>query len=344
MSYVARPLAVSLSADGQAGLEYYNPSDMLNYNAPYTVMAWHRYGQTYPRGMVFHLGKRDVIGWNACDSMGPHNEVYRMKASISTKDDVANYVLTYNEAGESLHPVTGMLVPTQPDFSATGDPLWTYPWNAIPPTWYRGYQSWGHFAFVRESAVTFKVYINAVLILNINHAGFPLTRGPADGLLFGGRYIDPVNRKQGTYQNIGHDGKWAYARAFASALTQEQVQAEMGFSTAGGLGGGGAAWADWPLETDYLDVSGNGRHLALGAGMPATAYDANAAEYFKWDAELPAGVTSVTPPDVGEPLGARMRVLTALDARLRTRVALDARVRSLDIFPARVRALPLTPE
>lgn len=301
MSYVTRPSVVSGGTTGQAGLEYYNAGGVLNYNAPYTLMAWHKYGQEIARGFIFHIGKRDVGGWDACDALGPHNDIYKMKATIAPRDGT-DYFLNYNEAGQSLHPVTGMLAPTNPEFSPTGDPIWAIPWNVTPPSYYRGYTSWGHFAIVRDSTTTVKVYINAVLVLSINHASFPLTRGAADSILLGGRYIGPANRKQGTYQDYGHDGKWAYARAFASALTQAQVQVEMSYQVAGGPGGGGPAWADWPLVSDYNDISGNGRHLAIGYGMPATGYDPNAAEYFKWDADLPSGVlplaTTVAIPSV----------------------------------------------
>lgn len=301
MSYVARPRTVSGSAVGQAGLECYDPGGVLNYNAPYTLMAWHKYGQEIPRGFIFHIGKRDVGGWDAFDAIGPHNDNYKMKTSIGPRDGT-DYFLNYNEAGQSLHPVTGMLAPHNPEFAPTGDALWTVPWNLMPPWWYNGFTQWGHFALVRESVTAVKTYINGVLIQSITHASFPLTRGPATSILLGGRYIGPAMRQQGTYQDYGHDGKWAYARAFASALTQAQIQVEMGYQVAGGPGGGGLAWADWPLVSDYNDISGNDRHLAIGYGMPATGYDPNAAEYFKWDADLPSGVlplaTTVAIPSV----------------------------------------------
>lgn len=62
------------------------------------------------------------------------------------------------------------------------------------------------------------------------------------------------------------DGRLANVRVWAGALTEEERLAEWASSrplrTAG-------LWADWPLDGDQLDYSGNGRHL-VSAGVPVT--------------------------------------------------------------------------
>jgi hypothetical protein len=56
------------------------------------------------------------------------------------------------------------------------------------------------------------------------------------------------------------NGNLAYVRLFATELTQAQIEAEWQSPTAVL-----SAWADWPLSTDLLDISGNGRHLTAGS-------------------------------------------------------------------------------
>jgi len=56
------------------------------------------------------------------------------------------------------------------------------------------------------------------------------------------------------------NGNLAYIRLFATELTQAQIEAEWQSPTAVL-----SAWADWPLSTDLLDISGNGRHLTAGS-------------------------------------------------------------------------------
>jgi hypothetical protein len=60
------------------------------------------------------------------------------------------------------------------------------------------------------------------------------------------------------------NGTLAHVRVFASELTQAQVEAEWNSPTPVL-----SAWAAWPLATDLLDVSGNGRHLTAGATSSA---------------------------------------------------------------------------
>jgi hypothetical protein len=55
-------------------------------------------------------------------------------------------------------------------------------------------------------------------------------------------------------------GTLAYWRVFASELTQAEIVAEWGSAEAVL-----AAWADWPLISDLLDISGNARHLSAGS-------------------------------------------------------------------------------
>jgi len=55
-------------------------------------------------------------------------------------------------------------------------------------------------------------------------------------------------------------GTLAYWRVLPSELTQAQMEAEWASPTAVL-----AAWADWPLISDLLDISGNARHLNAGS-------------------------------------------------------------------------------
>jgi hypothetical protein len=79
-----------------------------------------------------------------------------------------------------------------------------------------------------------------------------VSSGAGDVLALGGR-------------GAGDSSEWmngtlAYVRVFASELTQAQIEAEW-TSPSAVL----TAWADWPLTSDLLDISGNGRHLSAGA-------------------------------------------------------------------------------
>lgn len=56
------------------------------------------------------------------------------------------------------------------------------------------------------------------------------------------------------------NGNLAYVRVFSTELSQAQIEAEWNSPTAVV-----SAWADWPLVSDLLDISGNGRHLSAGA-------------------------------------------------------------------------------
>lgn len=302
MSFVVRAALVNGAGNGVGSVEYYNPSDAIAYNAPYTIMTWARLSEhpsgTFPRGMIAHVGRRDVGGWDAFDSMGDIGTTNYCRINIGPRDGT-NYYIQYNTTTQVWNTTTGVVAPCNPQFAQSGDPLWHVPWNNPSGGYYRAYTSWVHYALVRESGTLVKLYMNGTLVATANHASFPLTRSAANSVLFGGRYINSAYRKQGTYQDATADCKWAYARVFATALTQAQIAVEMSYTRAGGPDGGGSAWADWPLVSDYQDISGNGRHLALGYGMPATAYDANAAEYFKWDEDAPAGLLDPTPPVVG---------------------------------------------
>lgn len=83
-------------------------------------------------------------------------------------------------------------------------------------------------------------------------SGAVTTNTPADLLSLGGR-------------GAGDTSEWlngclAQVRVFVGALTQAQVEAEWNSPTAVR-----SAWADWPLVSDLLDASGNGRHLTAGS-------------------------------------------------------------------------------
>jgi hypothetical protein len=75
------------------------------------------------------------------------------------------------------------------------------------------------------------------------------------------------------------NGRMAYVRTWSAALSQAEIEAEWA-STAPVRTSG--LWANWPLSTNLLDVSGNDRHLAAGStpvtftedGPPLTASEA----------------------------------------------------------------------
>lgn len=93
------------------------------------------------------------------------------------------------------------------------------------------------------------------------------------------------------------NGRAAYFRVFDSILTQAQIVAEWA-ATAAVV----PAWADWPLDTDLLDISGNGRHLS--AGSTATTTEAGP--------PIPSGTTGVLTTSI--PMQTVTVAATATDA------------------------------
>lgn len=64
------------------------------------------------------------------------------------------------------------------------------------------------------------------------------------------------------------NGRLAYVRLWAAVLSQAEVEAEWASRTAVRTAD---LWAHWPLQSDLLDDSGNGRHLV--AGTSAVSYE-----------------------------------------------------------------------
>lgn len=110
-----------------------------------------------------------------------------------------------------------------------------------------------------------------------------------DGLTIGGRSVgDSDEPFAGT---LGHARLWT-----GTVSTQADIEAEWASATPVRTSG---LWADWPLDEDLLDASGNGRHLTAGTtavtfveGPPLPA----------GDFELPLDPAAET--DTAVPLGA----------------------------------------
>ncbi|MET8766324.1 LamG-like jellyroll fold domain-containing protein [Streptomyces sp. NPDC004658] len=73
----------------------------------------------------------------------------------------------------------------------------------------------------------------------------------------------------------GDAGEWfngglAYVRVWSAVLSQAEIEAEWASATIVRTSG---VWANWPMLTNILDVSGNGRHLTAGTTALTTEDD-----------------------------------------------------------------------
>lgn len=117
--------------------------------------------------------------------------------------------------------------------------------------------AWRHIAAVRESATSFKVYVDGALDLtNTTNVG---ARSETTPLLALGLSAGASNRI---------DGRIAHVKTWTAALTADEVVAEMLVARPMRFAN---LWGWWPLltHTDLNDYSGNGRTLTAD-GAPST--------------------------------------------------------------------------
>lgn len=114
--------------------------------------------------------------------------------------------------------------------------------------------TWYHLALVRSAA-------NGTLTLYIDGAQeCQLTNDVSTG----GGVLERMELGAFSSNNFSRfDGRIAYARAWQAALTAGEITTEMQADTAQKAG----AWADWDLQSDYADQSGNGRDWTAGGTL-----------------------------------------------------------------------------
>jgi hypothetical protein len=76
-------------------------------------------------------------------------------------------------------------------------------------------------------------------------------------------------------RSVGDATEWfngglAYVRIWSAVLSQAEIEAEWASATIVRTSG---VWANWPMLTNILDISGNGRHLSAGSTALSTEDD-----------------------------------------------------------------------
>lgn len=106
--------------------------------------------------------------------------------------------------------------------------------------------TWYHLALVRSAANgTLTLYVDGVqdcqLTNDVSTGGGTLERMEIGAI------------SQSDFSRV--DARAAYARAWQTALTAGELATEMAAASAQKA----SPWGDWPLQSDYADISGNGR-------------------------------------------------------------------------------------
>lgn len=107
--------------------------------------------------------------------------------------------------------------------------------------------TWYYLAMVRESTSSLKVYIDGSATATLTNTRS--VTGRTDGT--------PLLDLSTNNYTEWYNGRMAFARVFTAALSNAEINAEMA-ATAAVLTG---EWADWPLQADDDDISGNARHF-----------------------------------------------------------------------------------
>lgn len=298
MSYVQRPFSAGVSILGTnynvTGLEVASAPD---YNAPYTVCGWIKLGPYYGWYIRYHTPVlwRSAVQFGAFDCGGHYGVGGGGPADQSPQIFIGiNNTETYYQnaelvGGYDADAWDNTQLPVGP--TAYDEPLFHSPWNDLGTGFYWNRSPWVHYAMVRTSGTGMSEYLNGQLTAHFTHGA--LTRSAADRLTLGARVVGSSYGTEGTPYDACADMKLAYWRVFDSALTQAQIAVEMGYTTAGAPSGGGAAWADWPLEANQNDVSGNTRHLVRVTPPARYAGTPDIEHLYEWDADLPAGMQDV---------------------------------------------------